>query len=167
MKRRSRDAVLMDAAWTFSTRSTCKRGEFGAVGAVIAVDGRIVSTGYNGAPSGLPHCDHTCTCTAKGKTGRTTIRLVNAPDQHDDGCPANAGCDITVHAEANAVAFAARYGTSTNNATLYTTVSPCLGCAKLIINAGLVRVVYHGEYRDTAGLDLLMRANVGVSQCQE
>lgn len=155
--RRSRDRICMDAAYLFSTRSTCSRL---GVGSVIAIDGRIISTGYNGAPSGLDHCDHTC-IEADGCTTMThPDRHVHLPDVHAPGCPAGSFCDETVHAEANAIAFAARYGTPTLGASLYTTTSPCRQCAKLIINAGLSRVVYGEPYRDTSGLMLLALASV-------
>lgn len=161
-KRRSRDAILMDCAYVFSTRSTCQRNgsTSSKVGAVIAIDGRIISTGYNGTPSGLDHCDHTCDCSTVGPTGKRIIRTNSSQHEHD--CPSIAVCRLTVHAEANAVAFAARCGTATQGATIYTTMSPCYDCAKLIVNAGLVRCVYGTSYRDTSGLDLLLRANVQV-----
>lgn len=92
----------------------------------------MLSTGYNGPPSGLPHC------------------------QHENGTP----CDDAVHAEANAIAFAARHGVAVEHATMYVTNSPCTGCAKLIINAGLSEVFYLEPYRDPSGIILLTRANV-------
>lgn len=144
----------MDAAYLFSTRSTCSRL---SVGAVIAIDGRIISTGYNGAPAGLPHCDHTCPCDAGWVEEDET--LITITQTHTAGCRLNP-CDATVHAEANAIAFAARYGTPTLGASLYTTTSPCRQCAKLIINAGLALVVYGEEYRDTSALQLLTLAGV-------
>lgn len=93
------------------------------VGAVIARSGRIISTGYNGAASGEEHCHH----------------------EDDSACP------HSVHAEANAVVFAARHGVSTTGTTLYLTHSPCFSCAGLILNAGISAVMYQEEYRDTAG----------------
>lgn len=117
-----------------SARSTCKRA---SVGSVIAKDGRIISTGYVGSPSGLAHC--------------TDVDCLQGPD---------GGCVRTVHAEANAITFAARHGISTDGSTLYSTHSPCGSCAKLIINAGIVRVVYDQRYRLAGGLHLLMAAGV-------
>lgn len=129
MERISRDQMLMEMAITASKRSTCMRKH---VGAIIAVDGRPVSVGYAGAPAGLPHClDHGC---------------LSGPD---------GGCIRTQHAEANAIAFAARKGIATERATLYTTVSPCLACAKLIINAGIKDIWYLERYRKTEGIELL------------
>lgn len=129
------DAVLLEVAYTMSLRGTCSRHR---VGAVVALDGRICATGYNGAPRGLDHCDH----------------------RFD---PANEGCRDATHAEANAVAFAARTGVALEGATLYTTLSPCLACAMLIVNAGIARVVYAVGYRDVGGVELLERADVRVT----
>lgn len=135
-ERVSRDEMIMLIAGVVALRSTCKRGK---VGCVITRDNRIISTGYVGAPAGLPHCIE----------GECEI----GPD---------GGCIATSHAEAGAIAFAARKGIATEGSTLYTTLSPCLSCAKDIINAGIKRVVYLREYRDLSGLTLLMRAGVSV-----
>lgn len=130
----SRDQMLMEMAITASKRSTCNRKH---VGAIIAVEGRPVSVGYAGAPSGMPHC--------------LDIGCLPGPD---------GGCIRTQHAEANAIAWAARKGIPTERAELYTTVSPCLACAKLIINAGVRHVWYLEQYRKTDGLELLTRAEI-------
>lgn len=128
------DTTLLDTARVLAKRSTCSRA---LVGAVIALDGRILSTGYNGAPSGVQHCVHV----ANDVTG----------------------CEIAVHAEANAIAFAAKHGTALAGATLYTTLSPCLKCAQLVINAGIVRVVIGKVYRDHSGSALLERLGIHVT----
>jgi dCMP deaminase len=96
-------------------------------------DGRCVTWGYNGAPPGLPHCQHL-----------------------GDVMP----CTNATHAEANALAFAARQGISTEGGTLYVTLSPCDVCARLLIAAGIERVVYEEEYRDPSGIELLTEAGV-------
>lgn len=134
-ERPSRDEYLIRVAVVTSARGTCNRA---AVGAVISQNGRIISAGYVGAPRGLPHC--------------TVV-----------GCDESEGigCIRTVHAEANAIAFAARYGISTEGAELHCTHSPCASCAKLIINAGIVRVVYDAVYRDTKPMALL--GTVGIT----
>jgi dCMP deaminase len=128
----------MRLAVVVSTRGTCERA---SVGAVISREGRIISTGYVGAPAGLPHC----------------ISV---------GCQigTHGGCDRTVHAEANAIAFAARFGTSTDGSELHCTHAPCLPCAKLIVNSGIRRVHYETAYRDASGLSLLREAKVVVVQ---
>jgi dCMP deaminase len=162
MSRRSRASVLMDTAHVFASRSTCSRAQ---VGAVIARDGRIIVTGYNGAPSGLPHCDHTCTCPKFGESGRRVIRIENARDQHQPGCPADAlGCVTATHAEANAVAFAARHGVATEGAELFVTMAPCAPCARIVINAGLMFVRYDAAYRDMSGVELLIQAGITVEK---
>jgi len=132
----SRDELLIRIADIVAGRGTCNRA---AVGAVISMGGRIISTGYVGAPSGLPHC--------------TSV-----------GCdPSNStGCLRTVHAEANAIAFAARNGIATGDAELHCTHSPCNSCAKLIINSGIRRVVFDSEYRDREPLKLLEMAGIQV-----
>lgn len=131
--RPSRDHTLMAIATAVSERSTCNRAH---VGAVISRGSRVISTGYNGSPSGMDHCPS----------------------------PEEPGCTRTVHAETNAIVFAARYGISTDGCTLYTTVSPCVECAKLIINAGIVRVVYKEPYRLTDGIELLKMTDVEVDR---
>lgn len=130
--------MLLNVAAQFATRSTCSRGQ---TGCVIAVEGRVMASGYNGAPAGMPHCDH--------NVDAWKTALVDDP-----------GCKISVHAEANAVAFAARHGSRLYGATLYTTTTPCLDCAKLIINAGISQVVARKWYRDQAGWKLLDEAGV-------
>src|SRR5687767_7043191 len=138
INRPSEIEVCMDYAKNAARRSTCSRTQ---VGAVIKVNGRLISSGYNGAPSGLRHCDHSCDCDYSFEL-------------HDSDC-ASGPCKISVHAEQNAIAFAARYGVHTQGADMFVTSSPCLECAKLIINAGIIRVCYSEKYRDSSGLDLL------------
>lgn len=134
--RLSRDIVLMATAVIFSHRSTCRRKK---VGAVLSKEGRILATGYAGAPAGLPHCSPTV-------------------------CDLAQPCRRTIHAEINTLVFAARYGISTDGATLYCTCSPCLDCAKAIINAGIKRVVYYELYRDPEPLALLAQVGIPCEQ---
>lgn len=129
--RPSLDATLLAAAYVWARRSTCSRLQ---VGAVLARDGRTLSTGYNGAPSGLGHCEH----------------LDDEP------------CSVSVHAEANALIFAGRHGVSTEGATLFLTHRPCLGCAGLVVNAGIIGVVYAEPYRSVAGEEALRAAGIDV-----
>ena len=154
--RPSRDVTLMRTAAVFADRSTCSRA---AVGAVISLNGRIITTGYNGAPAGMPHCDHTCDC-PESDGGFLSIKVFGHPGQ----CKANQPCTIAVHAEANAIAFAARHGLCTDGAELHTTVAPCFACAKLIINAGIRRVVYAHDHREMTGVDLLRSVTVDCVQ---
>jgi len=129
-----RDWALMSTAGIWARRSTCLRRK---VGAVIAQENRIISQGYNGAPSGKPHC---------------------TPETCNDDNP----CTNTVHAEINAIAFAARYGISVEGATLYTTLAPCLNCSKAMINSGIKKVVYLDTYRDLSGIELLRDSGVSI-----
>lgn len=157
-ERPTRDETLMTQAQIIAERSTCSRA---SVGVVIAQDARVVSQGYNGAPAGMPHCDHTCDC-----TGRVGLGLGNTlgklPTIHSPGCAKTSACTAAVHAEANAIAFAAKHGVATGGAHLFTTLAPCLPCSQLIINAGIVRVVYFVAYRERAGISLLASANIEV-----
>jgi dCMP deaminase len=156
MNRPDIDTTLMGTALLWEARSTCDRNH---VGCVMAKDGRTIGTGYNGAPAGMPHCDH----------GVNTppyvpfrLRPPEVPDLPES--PLTRGCRVTIHAEANAIAYAARHGVSLQGATAYTTLSPCYDCSKLMIAAGLVRVVFNRSYRDPAGIDLLRTAGLTVDK---
>jgi dCMP deaminase len=148
----------METATTFAQRSTCTRGR---VGVVIAHEARIVMTGYNGAPPGLPHCDHTCA----DMPGCTTITSVSGPEtvRHDIRCPMGMACTTAIHAEANAIANAARYGVAIAGATLFTTMTPCLPCAQLVVAAGIISVWYLAPYRVMTGAEFLTSSGVSVA----
>lgn len=133
--RPSRTETLLDVAGVIARRSTCNRL---SVGALVAREGRILVTGYNGPVAGMRHCNH----------------------EVGTGIP----CDEAVHAEANAIAFAARHGCSCDGAEMYVTHAPCIPCARLIVNAGIVRVWYHNEFRDMRGVDFLLNAGVAISR---
>ena len=109
-------------------RATCDRGRSGSV---IVRDKRIVSTGYVGAPAGAKHCD---------EVGHEFISSTNT-----DGVESQ-HCVRTTHAEQNAIVHAARFGSSLNGATLYCKMTPCYACAKMIVNAGIVRIVAKNDY---------------------
>jgi len=153
MTRPSRHEVLMRQAQIVAERSTCSRAH---VGAVIAHDGRVVAQGYNGAPAGMPHCSHECKCEL----------LPDEDDEHAVWCPMGTPsprhCKISVHAEVNAIAFAAKHGVATAGAVLFTTMAPCLPCSQLIINAGIIGVVYSKPYRYDEGIMLMMDAGLSV-----
>jgi dCMP deaminase len=114
------DTYFMDIAAVVAARSTCDRA---TVGAVIVREKRILTTGFNGSPSGQPHCD---------EVGHLLV------DDH---------CVRTIHAELNALIQAALHGITVHGATCYVTHFPCLGCAKALANVGLVRLVYRDDYR--------------------
>lgn len=135
--RPSLDQVALQSALAWSTRSTCSWLQ---VGAVLVRDGHEFAQGYNGAARGLPHCVHVDEVWDRRRT-------------HAPGL---------VHAEINALLSAGRFGHPTLGATLYTTHSPCCGCAGAIINAGIVEVAYGRTFRDESGIDLLRSADVTV-----
>ncbi|MBI3734742.1 MAG: cytidine/deoxycytidylate deaminase family protein [Chloroflexi bacterium] len=133
MNRPSWDEYFMRITAEVAQRATCPRA---SVGAVIVKDKRILTTGYNGAPSGLPHC---------AETGCLVV------DNH---------CVRALHAEQNALLQSARHGISVAGGTIYVTHQPCLTCAKMLINAGIVRVVYTQAYLDPIAQEFLTQAGV-------
>ena len=130
------DKSYLEMAHVWAKNSYCRRRQ---VGALIVKDRMIISDGYNGTPSGF---ENVC----EDETGSTK--------------------QYVLHAEANAITKVAKSNNSSEGATLYVTDSPCIECSKLIIQAGISRVVYDREYRITDGLDLLRRAGVQVEQLQ-
>lgn len=151
------DNTMLDTAELWAKHGTCERLQ---VGAVFARDERILVQGYNGAPKGLPHCDHRCDCDA-----RLIANNVEIEHQfHNPWCASNPSSCRATHAEQNGIAWAARIGVSLMGSTLYCTHQPCLVCARLSISAGIVRVVYREPYRLIEGLELLKEAGVEVHQ---
>lgn len=148
--RPSRDLTLLKTAWVWADRGTCSRAH---VGCVISKDGRILVQGYNGTPSGMGHCNHDCTCNFSNP-------VYQPPEAHSADCPFTAPCRLAVHAEANAIAYAAKVGVRLEGAELHTTRVPCTNCAMLLVNTGIVRVVWDERHRDMGGLKLLQRARV-------
>ena len=124
------DRSYLDMAAIWAKNSYCKRRQ---VGALIVKDRMIISDGYNGTPSGFENV-----CEDEGGITKPYV----------------------LHAEANAITKVSKSGNSSEGATLYVTASPCMECAKLIIQAGIKRVVYSDEYRLTDGIDLLRRAGI-------
>jgi len=127
-KRPSWDEYFMEVARTVAKRATCDRGRSGCV---IVRDKRILCTGYVGSPVGVDHCDDV------GHEMLETYNNKGEKSQH---------CIRTSHAEQNALAQAARFGISIDGATLYCKMEPCYICAKMIINAGIKRVVAEMRY---------------------
>lgn len=186
MDRISRDQMLMEIAEVVSNRGTCSRLQ---VGAVISRDGRPIVTGYNGAPAGLPHCIHDEYIVPR-ENGVWPNWLIDYWRMLDPGQvsepPAGTriyrdnthlvmfqgsnvpspGCTNAEHAERNAIAFAARYGLALEGSELHCTHMPCLTCARTIINAGIVRVVYDERYRKTEGVELLRQVGIEVVDLQ-
>ena len=140
------DEYFMEIAAVVAKRSTCLRNH---VGALFVKNKRILSTGYNGAPSGLVHCD-VVGCAREGVASGTRHELCRA-----------------VHAEQNAIIQAAIHGISIEGATLYCTHQPCILCAKMMINARVKKIVYQQSYPDQTALDFLQQAGIEVVKVKE
>ncbi|HPW90203.1 MAG TPA: dCMP deaminase family protein [Paludibacteraceae bacterium] len=136
-KQKQLDHRYMRMARIWAENSYCKRRQ---VGALLVKDQMIISDGFNGTPSGFEN---------------------NCEDENNVSKP------YVLHAEANAITKVARSGNSSQGATLYVTASPCIECAKLIIQAGIKRVVYGENYRIMDGLNLLKRAGIEVVLVEE
>jgi dCMP deaminase len=140
-ERPSWDEYFMDITCLVAKRATCLRR---AVGAVVIKDRRLLSTGYNGAPSNVRHC---------AETGCLRQQLKVPSGERHELCRG-------IHAEQNAIIQAAYHGVSIKGATLYCTNQPCSICAKMIINAGIVRIVYQDGYADPLSIEMLAEAGV-------
>ncbi|NLA58707.1 MAG: cytidine deaminase [Firmicutes bacterium] len=141
--RPSWDQYFMEIAHLVAKRSTCRRRQ---VGAVLVRNKRILATGYNGAPSGLPHCL---------EVGCLREQLGIPSGQHQEICRG-------IHAEQNAIIQAALHGVSTEGATLYCTDQPCSQCTKMLINAGVKEIIYVNDYPDELALQLLKEAKLPI-----
>ena len=151
------DYTYLQMANTWSSLSKARRKK---VGCLIVKNGSIISDGYNGTPSGF---DNNCEDLFPAVGGRILI--------DDEGEMVEGTFDLrtkpeVLHAESNAISKLAKSTQSSNGATLYATCSPCLECSKLIIQSGMVRVVYGEQYRDNQGLKLLKKAGVEISFCR-
>ncbi len=138
------DEYFMEIAEIVKTRSTCLRRQ---IGAVIVKDNRIITTGYNGAPSGCRHCTEIGSCYRQEHN-------IPSGERHEL-CRA-------IHAEQNAIIQAAKLGNTTDGATIYVTNQPCVICAKMCINAGIKRIVYKEGYPDALAMQMLEEAGVDV-----
>lgn len=141
MERPSTDKYFMEMARLAATRSTCMRRK---VGAVIVKDKHVLATGYNGAPRGTSHCEE--------KGCLRAIMNVPSGTRHE--------LCRGVHAEQNAVAQAAYFGTSVKGAVLYTTTFPCSLCAKILINSGITEIVYDEGYMDDLAKEILSETDL-------
>ncbi len=135
--------TFMGICGVVSKRSTCVRR---AVGAVLVKDGHVLATGYNGAPRGLPHCE---TCL------REEMKIPSG--ERAELCRG-------VHAEQNVIIQAARHGVNIKDSTLYCTNFPCSICAKMIINAGIKKIVYKNHYDDKLAKKLFREANITLKR---
>ncbi len=137
------EIYFMDIAELVAKRSTCRRR---AVGAVIVKNKRMLSTGYNGAPSGLDHCLD---------IGCLREKLQVPSGERHELCRG-------LHAEQNAIIQAAYHGVSINGATLFCTNLPCLICTKMIINSGIKKIVYKSGYADPMSEQMLKEAKIDL-----
>jgi dCMP deaminase len=139
--RPSWEDYFLQLADLVASRSTCLRRQ---VGAVLVRDERIIATGYNGAPRGIQHClEAGCLREKMGIPSGERYELCRG-----------------VHAEQNAIINAAYYGVSTKGAVLYCTNQPCLICARMIINAGIIKVVHRGNFDDDFALQFMEEAGI-------
>ena len=137
------DTYFMRITKLVATRSSCLRRR---VGAVLVKDKRILATGYNGAPAGMAHCE---------EAGCLRDQLHIPSGERHELCRG-------LHAEQNAIIQAARQGTEIKDSTLYCTTAPCSLCAKMLINAGVTRIVYEGSYHDERAMAFFAEAGVKV-----
>lgn len=140
--RPSWDEYFMEIAQLVKTRATCPRR---SVGAVLVRDKRILATGYNGAPSGMAHCPE-------------------GGPEHDwpTGCMRSGHCIRSLHAEQNALLQAAKIGVSCEDSWIYVTCQPCNACAKMLVNAGVQRVIYEGDYPDEFSKEIFRECGIEV-----
>ncbi|MFI5219916.1 MAG: deoxycytidylate deaminase [Bacteroidia bacterium] len=142
------DDIYMELAQNLALKSHCVKIK---VGAVLTQDTRIVSLGYNGPPAGTHNCDE---------------------EWVDSGCPRDSkgGCSLAIHAEQNAILYAAKSKVTLEGATLYVTLSPCLACARIIFTSGIKKVLYLNSYAGFKGIameegvDFLQKFGVEVEQ---
>ncbi|MDY6856997.1 MAG: cytidine/deoxycytidylate deaminase family protein [Thermodesulfobacteriota bacterium] len=143
MKRPSWEEYFMDITFLVAKRSTCRRRQ---VGAIVVKDKRVLSTGYNGAPAGLAHClDIGC------------LREKNdiPSGERHELCRG-------LHAEQNAIIQAAYHGICINNSVLFCTNLPCIICLKMVINAGIKKIIYKEGYADNLSVDMSMESGIDL-----
>jgi dCMP deaminase len=141
MKRPSWEEYFMDIARLVAKRSTCLRRH---VGAVLVKDKNILATGYNGVPTGIGHCS---------ESGCLREQLRVPSGERHELCRG-------LHAEQNAIIQAAKHGVNINGSIIFCTTAPCIICAKMLINAGISRIVYLEGYPDRLSADMLKEAGI-------
>ena len=145
MTRPGWDEYFMEITRLVARRSSCLRRQ---VGAVLVKDRNILATGYNGVPTGITHC---------AETGCLRAKLNVPSGERHELCRG-------LHAEQNAIIQAAKHGTNIDGATLYSTTMPCIICAKMIINAGIQRVVYEEGYADQLSMEMVAESGLLVEK---
>ncbi len=149
MKRPDWDEYFMGITEMVSSRSTCLRRK---VGAIIVKEKRILTTGYNGPPQGVKHCE---------ELGGCLRDKLNVPSGE------RMELSRAVHAEQNAIIQAAKYGIDINGGIMYVTNHPCFICAKMIINAGIRKIIYKEGYPDEFAKEILREAGIEVKKYKE
>lgn len=144
MARPTWDQYFIDITHLVATRATCLRRQ---VGALLVKDRNILATGYNGTPSGIRHCE---------ETGCLRERLKVPSGERHELCRG-------LHAEQNAIIQAARHGINIDQSVLYCTTMPCIICTKMLINAGIKRIVYEEGYGDDLAREMLEEAGIEIS----
>lgn len=149
MSRPSWDQYFIQIAEIVKSRSNCLRS---SVGVVIVKDKRIIATGYNGTPAGVKNC-------IDGGCQRCLDRQNNVlqANERKDLC-------VCIHAEENALLQSALHGVSTKGAVLYSTIAPCLQCAKAIVNSGITAVTYAEDHSDGLGVELFKQVGIEVKK---
>ena len=142
-KRPSYDEYFMEMAYVVAKRSTCLRRK---VGAILVKNKHILSTGYNGAPKGLPHCS---------EEGCLRAKLDISSGERHELCRG-------LHAEQNAIIQAAVFGVSIDKSFLYCTNTPCVVCVKMLINAGVKEIIFSGEYPDNLAKKMINESNIKI-----
>lgn len=143
MTRPTWDQYFIDITHLVATRSTCLRRQ---VGALLVKDRNILATGYNGTPSGIRHCE---------ETGCLREQLKVPSGERHELCRG-------LHAEQNAIIQAARHGVNIDGSTLYCTTMPCIICTKMLINAGIRRIVYAEGYSDALAQEMVAEAGIEI-----
>lgn len=143
--RPSWDEYFMEMAEIVKTRSTCLRRQ---VGAVVVKKKRILASGYNGAPTGLKHCE---------ETGCLREQLGIPSGQRHELCRG-------LHAEQNAIIQASLHGVKLEGATIYVTHQPCIICAKMVINTGITKLVFKGDYPDELSWQMLEESGIELKR---
>jgi dCMP deaminase len=169
MERITREEMLMEVAHVVARRGTCSRAQ---VGVVFAREGRILATGYNGAPPGLPHCTHEVYYLSLEAINHETEEYLFIPDWVPQGVSAGTyyydgrtvstspGCTVVSHAERNGIAFAAREGIRLGGSDAFCTHAPCLDCARALLGSGITSLTFQIPYRLTEGVELLRDAGI-------
>jgi len=173
------DAAMMKTALIWAQESYCKRNK---VGAIISRDGRVVSNGYNGTITGADNCceenvSNYLKCTRCGCSDKDELTYEEVNEDYHFTNNFCGACKYTgfvkpvyvtkskntiVHAEANAILFAAKNGIATESCSLYVTLSPCIECAKMAVQCGIKEVIFLKEYRDSKGIQFLKENGVTI-----